>query len=56
MRATPSGEGDASDEGDRDDAIGPPPFGTWPTLYAAVLLFLAFLIALFYGLTRAFSR
>jgi len=58
MRAGPTGggEGDASEERDSDDAIGPPPFGTWSTLYAAVLLFLAFLIALFYWLTRAFSR
>ena len=56
MRAasTGGGEGDAG-ERDRDGAIDPPPRGTWPMLYAAVLLFLAFLIALFYWFTRAFS-
>ena len=39
----------------RDDAIDPPPWGTWTTFYAAVLLFLGFLIALFTWFTRAFS-
>ena len=34
----------------------PPPIGrTWPRLYAAVLGFLAFLIALFYAFTKAFE-
>ena len=57
MRAAPtgSGEGDAPGERDREDAIDPPPFGTWPRHYATVLLFLALLIALFYWFTRAFS-
>jgi len=34
----------------------PPPFlGTWPRVYAAVLIYLASLIALFYLFTRLFS-
>lgn len=34
----------------------PPPFlGAWHRVYAAVLAYLALLIALFYGFTRAFS-
>ena len=34
----------------------PPPFlGTWPRVYAAVLIYLALLITLFYGFTRMFS-
>ena len=34
----------------------PPPFlGTWRRVYIAVLAYLALLIALFYGFTRAFS-
>ena len=34
----------------------PPPFlGTWPRLYAAVLLYLVVLIALFYWFGRAWS-
>ena len=34
----------------------PPPFGaSWKTLYAAVLLNLALLVALFYLFTRAFG-
>ena len=34
----------------------PPPFlGTWPRVYAGVLLYLAFLISLFYVFTRLFS-
>lgn len=34
----------------------PPPIGrTWTRLYAAVLLFLALLIVLFYAFTRAFQ-
>jgi hypothetical protein len=38
----------------RDD---PPPFlGRWPRLYAAVIAYLAGLIALFYLFTRAFNR
>ncbi|HET9253217.1 MAG TPA: hypothetical protein VFP58_13980 [Candidatus Eisenbacteria bacterium] len=57
MRAAPTGGGD---EGERDapggqDSIDPPPWSTWATFYAAVLLFLAFLIALFTWFTRAFS-
>jgi hypothetical protein len=34
----------------------PPPFlGTWPRVYAAVLVYLALLIVLFYVFTRMFS-
>jgi len=34
----------------------PPPFlGTWPRVYAAVLIYLAVLIVLFYAFTRFFS-
>ena len=58
MPAAPTGgggEGDAPGERERGDVIDPPPFGTWTTLYAAVLLFLAVLIALFLWFTRAFS-
>lgn len=34
----------------------PPPFlGTWPRVYVAVLIYLAFLISLFYVFTRMFS-
>jgi hypothetical protein len=34
----------------------PPPIGrTWPRLYAAVLITLALLIALFYAFTKAFQ-
>jgi hypothetical protein len=34
----------------------PPPFlGTWPRVYAAVLAYLALLIAALYALTRLFS-
>ncbi len=34
----------------------PPPFlGTWPRVYAAILIYLASLIALFYVFTRMFS-
>jgi hypothetical protein len=33
----------------------PPLLKTWPRLYAAVLAYLAFLIAVFYLFTRAFS-
>ena len=34
----------------------PPPIGkTWPRLYAAVLLFLAAQVALFYLFTRSFQ-
>ena len=34
----------------------PPPFlGTWPRVYAAVLIYLAGLITLFYVFTRMFS-
>ena len=48
------------DESDADgrrphDAEEPPPFGgSWKTLYAAVLVNLAALVALFYLFTRAF--
>jgi hypothetical protein len=34
----------------------PPLLRTWPRLYAAVLLYLVCLIALFYGFARAFAR
>ena len=60
MRAAPTG-GSGDDprgertERERDDSIDPPPWGTWTAFYAAVLLFLAFLIALFTWFTRAFS-
>lgn len=34
----------------------PPPFlGTWRRVYAGVIIYLALLITLFYGFTRAFS-
>ena len=34
----------------------PPPFlGTWPRVYAAVIVYLALLISLCYAFTRAFS-
>jgi hypothetical protein len=33
---------------------GPPPFGTWRALYAAVLVLLAALIGLFAAFTRWF--
>ena len=34
----------------------PPPFlGTWPRVYAAILVYLAALITLFYVFTRMFS-
>jgi hypothetical protein len=34
----------------------PPPFlGSWINVYAAVLIYLAFIIALFYVFTRTFS-
>lgn len=34
----------------------PPPFlGTWPRVYAAVLIYLALIITAFYIFTRAFS-
>ncbi|HVX66359.1 MAG TPA: hypothetical protein VHA11_07150 [Bryobacteraceae bacterium] len=33
----------------------PPILGTWPRLYAAILVYLALLISLFYGFTRAFA-
>jgi hypothetical protein len=33
----------------------PPILGSWPRLYAAVLVFLALLILLFYAFTRAFA-
>ncbi len=35
---------------------GPPPFlGTWPRVYAAILIYLAALIVLFYAFMRFFS-
>jgi hypothetical protein len=44
---------DAEQRGPRDE---PPPFlKTWKRLYAAVLVYLALLIALFYWFTRHFS-
>lgn len=40
----------------REVADEPPPFlKTWPRVYAGVVVFLAVLIALFYGFTRAFA-
>ncbi|HEX8561108.1 MAG TPA: hypothetical protein VF668_23650 [Pyrinomonadaceae bacterium] len=40
---------------DRQPAEEPPPFGgSWRALYAAVLVNLAVLVALFYLFTRAF--
>jgi hypothetical protein len=33
----------------------PPILGSWPRLYVAVLVYLALLISLFYGFTRAFA-
>jgi hypothetical protein len=33
----------------------PPLLRTWPRLYLAVLVYLALLISLFYGFTRAFA-
>ena len=38
-----------------DDPADLPPWGTWPACYAAVLLLLAVLIALFTWFTSAFS-
>lgn len=46
------------DRADRDERAreGPPPVGgSWRVLYAAVLLNLAVLVALFYLFTRAFG-
>lgn len=38
------------------DTIEAPPFlGTWPRVYAAVLTYLAVLLALLYAVTRIFS-
>jgi hypothetical protein len=35
----------------------PPPFlGTWRRIYAAILIYLAAIIALFFLFTRAFNR
>jgi hypothetical protein len=35
----------------------PPPFlGTWPRVYAAVLLYLVAIIGAFYAFTRAYNR
>ncbi len=33
----------------------PPILRTWPRLYAAVLIYLALLISVFYAFTRAFA-
>lgn len=33
----------------------PPILGSWPRLYAAVLVYLALLISIFYAFTRTFS-
>ena len=39
-----------------DQNEAPPPIGgTWPRLYAAVIITLVVLVALFYAFTRAFS-
>ena len=46
-------DGDDRDESTREE---PPPLGgSWRVLYAAVLLNLAVLVALFYLFTRAFG-
>jgi hypothetical protein len=35
----------------------PPPFlGSWPRVYAAVLVYLAAIILFFYAFTRAYNR
>ena len=40
-----------------DQPEEPPPFlGTWPRVYAAVLIYLVLVIVLFYLFTRAFNR
>jgi hypothetical protein len=40
----------------RQVADEPPPFlGTWPRVYAAVLVWLVIVIALFYSFTRAWT-
>jgi hypothetical protein len=40
----------------RDVPDEPPPFlGTWPRVYAAVIVYLFLLISLFYAFTRMFS-
>ena len=64
MRAAPTGGREDDAPGQRDvrggheggaDTVDPPPWGTWPAFYAAVLLFLAVLIALLAWFTRAFA-
>jgi hypothetical protein len=41
---------------EREVIDDPPPFlGTWPRVYAAVLIYLCALILLFYIMTRAFA-
>jgi len=52
----PAGHGDGGGGDGGGDAHAPPPIGgRWSVLYAAVILNLALLIALFYIFTRAFS-
>lgn len=44
------------DHGPRQVSDEPPPFlGKWPRVYAAVLLYLALLIAAFYAFARVFA-
>jgi len=57
MRRTPraGGTGASTPAEAQPEDIDPPPWGTWPRLYAAVLFLLAVLIALFTWFTRAFA-
>jgi hypothetical protein len=44
------------DESPRQPVDEPPPIlGTWPRLYAAIVIYLAVLIVLFFLFTKAFS-
>jgi hypothetical protein len=55
-RAARGGDTGAGSPVEREpEDIDPPPWGTWPRLYAAVLFLLAVLIALFTWFTRAFA-
>ena len=33
----------------------PPPIGTWPQVYAGILIYLTIVIGLFYAFTRAYA-
>jgi len=49
----------AGDPGDREPSTGPeaPPFGgSWPRIYAAVIVYTVVLIALLYAMTVALNR